>query len=150
MSEVAWGGSGLCGRVGSVGWVGLHVLGLRVLCSWVLLHVLVLVLVGEAWSLYVWVLHVLVLEVWVLDVLILQVWVLLLRSLSLSLIGLCLGGLSPDEVFLLHIGGVIGKLCAVPMVCCGTVRDWWFSCGEHWWNKELLGVGFIDLSLPCG
>lgn len=112
VGEVAWGCGGLCDWVGSVRWVGLHVLGLRVLCGWVLLHVLVLVLVGEARGLYVWGLHVLVLEVWILDVLILHTCVLHVRVLllRLSLIGLCLGGLGPDEVFLLHVGGLVAMV----------------------------------------
>lgn len=102
-----------CGVVLGVGGVGLVVLrvlgvgGLQRLNGYV--WVLVLVLIVEAWGLDVrvlhgWILHVLVLGVWVLHVCVLHTRVLLM---GLTLIGLCLGGLSPDEILLLHVGDVV-------------------------------------------
>lgn len=79
---------------------------------YVLILVLVVVMVVKAWGLYVLVLrgeilHVLVVGVWVLHVFVLHIRVLLL---GLSLISLCLGRLSPEEIFLLHFGDVVAVI----------------------------------------
>lgn len=109
--------SGVVLGVGYVRWGVLWVFGVRVSEVRMLLHVLVLVLIliVEAWGLNVrvlhgeilgrWILHILVvLGVWVLHICVPHVRVLLL---GLSLVGLCLGRLGPDEVFLLHVGDVV-------------------------------------------
>ena len=137
---VLWIGSFGCVVLRVLGVGGLEGLGLVLVLEVWILHVLVLrvwvlnVLILHARVLHRWILHVLLLQVWVLNVLILHVRILLLRLLSL--IDLCLGRLSTDEIFLLHVGGGCRKsLCcsyAAAVARRGCSRIWWCSCGQNY------------------
>lgn len=63
-----------------------------------------------------------------------MLWVLLLGLLSS--IGLCLGRLSLDEIFLLHVGGVVvGVGESILAAASHCAIDWCCSCGQTWWKK---------------
>lgn len=136
--------------VAAVGEVAFSGFALGILEGLMLLYVLILVLVVvmvvEAWGLHVLVLrgkilHVLVVGVWVLHVFVLHIRVLLL---GLSLISLCLGRLSPEEIFLLHVDDVVAvvgiDIVAAARRSAVDVGD--VDAGETW-QQDFMALVFL-------